>query len=80
MKHNQKELWGKVNDIQRRVLASIGTELTAELRYSPVYQAYIDFCNDAVMAYTDGLLTPGVIKLLHEYADKLIAFNQRAPV
>lgn len=79
MKQDQKELWRTVNDIQRRVRETIGLELSIDLRYSQVYQAYTDFCNDAEVAYTDGLLTPGVVELLDEYATKVIEFSQRTP-
>jgi len=79
MKQDQQALWRKANDIQRRVREAIGLELSLDLRYSQVYQTYTDFCNDAEVAYTDGLLTPGVVDLLDEYAAKVIEFNQHVP-
>jgi hypothetical protein len=77
MEQNQKQLWRDVIDIKRRVLESIGPELSAEFRGSQVYQAYTALCAEAQLAYTDGLLTPGVVDLLEEYADRVIAFYAR---
>ncbi len=79
MNEHQNQLWSEVVAIKRRVLESIGTELPYHLRYSQVYQTYSDFCEDAQIAYGDGLLTEGVVDLLEEHANRLIDFAQRVP-
>ena len=72
---DQKELWTQVIAIRRRVLEAIGTEISSDLRYSRLYETYTNLCNDAQLAYSDGLLTPNIVTLLEEFANKVIAFQ-----
>ena len=79
MQEDQKQLWLDVINTKRRVLESIGAELSAEFRSSQVYQAYTELYGEAQLAYSDGLLMPSIVDLLNEYADKVIAFHDRVP-
>ena len=79
MQEDQKQLWLDVINIKRRVLESIGAELSAEFRGSQVYQAYTELYGEAQLAYSDGLLMPSIVDLLNEYADKVIAFHDSVP-
>jgi hypothetical protein len=79
---SQPTLWLQVNTIKRRVLVAIGgtATLSHSFRSSQVYQAYTGLCGEAQMAHDDGELTPELVNLLDEQADKVIAlWRQQTP-
>jgi hypothetical protein len=77
---DQHELWLNVQAIKRRVRDAIGADLSHEFRSSNTYQGYTGLCGEAQMAYADGTLDEELVKLLGNYAGRVIElYRQHNP-
>ena len=70
---DQSNLVRAVHTIKRSVSQNIGTDLPHEFRSHAVYQGYTGLCGEAEMAAQDGELDGGLVDMLQQYADKVVA-------